>query len=180
MLKDAEAEADRVERGDVRRRPAAVERSSSPASRCRPTTRPAAADRSRAVLAELGKDHGKAEDLVDDAKATVDEIKAFITEKDILRLPDPDRCQIIEMPEFQRGYSRRLPEPGPAAGPEGGQLLRHQPAAARLGRPPRRERSCEEYNRHMLQILTIHEAYPGHYVQLEYSNRHPSLVRKVL
>ena len=29
----------------------------------------------------------------------------------------------------------------------------------------------EEYNRHILQILTIHEAYPGHYVQLEYANR---------
>ena len=38
----------------------------------------------------------------------------------------------------------------------------------------------EEYNRHMLQILTIHEAYPGHYVQLEYANRVPSLVRKVI
>ncbi len=38
----------------------------------------------------------------------------------------------------------------------------------------------EEYNRNMLQILTIHEAYPGHYVQLEYSNRNPSLIRKVL
>src|SRR5205085_2990750 len=37
-----------------------------------------------------------------------------------------------------------------------------------------------EYNRYMLQILTIHEAYPGHYVQLEYSNRNPSLIRKVL
>ncbi len=32
----------------------------------------------------------------------------------------------------------------------------------------------------MLRILTIHEAYPGHYVQLEYGNRHPSLIRKVL
>src|SRR3974377_1508133 len=32
----------------------------------------------------------------------------------------------------------------------------------------------------MLQILTIHEAYPGHYVQLEYANRNPSLVRRVL
>jgi uncharacterized protein (DUF885 family) len=32
----------------------------------------------------------------------------------------------------------------------------------------------------MLQVLTIHEAYPGHYVQLEYSNRCPSLIRKVL
>ena len=32
----------------------------------------------------------------------------------------------------------------------------------------------------MIQILTIHEAYPGHYVQLEYSNRCPSLIRRVL
>ena len=32
----------------------------------------------------------------------------------------------------------------------------------------------------LVQILTIHEAYPGHYVQLEYSNRHPSLIRRVL
>ena len=32
----------------------------------------------------------------------------------------------------------------------------------------------------MLKILTIHEAYPGHYVQLEYSNRCPSLIRRVL
>ena len=38
----------------------------------------------------------------------------------------------------------------------------------------------QEYNRHMLHILTIHEAYPGHYVQLEYANRHPSQIRKVL
>jgi uncharacterized protein (DUF885 family) len=37
-----------------------------------------------------------------------------------------------------------------------------------------------EYNRAMLQILTIHEAYPGHYVQLEFSNRCPSKIRKLL
>jgi uncharacterized protein (DUF885 family) len=32
----------------------------------------------------------------------------------------------------------------------------------------------------MLQILTIHEGYPGHYVQLEYSNRNSSSIRRVL
>ena len=32
----------------------------------------------------------------------------------------------------------------------------------------------------MLQILTIHEGYPGHFVQLEYANRQPSLIRRVL
>ena len=31
----------------------------------------------------------------------------------------------------------------------------------------------------MLKILTIHEGYPGHYVQLEYANRNPSLIRRV-
>jgi uncharacterized protein (DUF885 family) len=46
--------------------------------------------------------------------------------------------------------------------------------------PKRVESLLQEYNRYMLQILTIHEAYPGHYVQLEYSNRNPSLIRKVL
>src|SRR5205807_100554 len=38
----------------------------------------------------------------------------------------------------------------------------------------------EEYNRSMLRILTIHEGYPGHFVQLEYSNRSPSFIRRVL
>ena len=37
----------------------------------------------------------------------------------------------------------------------------------------------EEYNRQALQVLTIHEAYPGHYVQLSHANRNPSLIRRV-
>ncbi len=131
------------------------------------------------VFEQVNKDHGRAEDLVGDARAGAEKIKAFITAKDILRLPEPDRCRIIEMPEFQRGNSIAYLEPRAAARPESVELLRHQSAAARLGAAPGRT-FMEEYNRHMLQILTIHEAYPGHYVQLEYSNRHPSLLRKVL
>src|SRR5260370_30662526 len=37
----------------------------------------------------------------------------------------------------------------------------------------------DEYNRHMLEILAIHEGYPGHSVQLQYGNRNPSLIRRV-
>jgi len=29
-------------------------------------------------------------------------------------------------------------------------------------------------------VLTLHEAYPGHYVQLDYANRNPSIIRRVL
>jgi uncharacterized protein (DUF885 family) len=131
------------------------------------------------VLDELGKDHGKPETLVADAKETVERIKEFIRDKRVLTLPEPDECKVVEMPAFQRGYSVAYLNPAPPLDPKAASLYAVAP-------PPddwpatRRQAYLREYNRAMLQVLTIHEAYPGHYVQLAYSNRHPSLVRKVL
>jgi uncharacterized protein (DUF885 family) len=131
------------------------------------------------VLAAVNQEHGKPEQLVADARATVDRIKKFIREKDILRLPEPDRCQIIEMPEFQRGNSVAYLNSAPPLEPDAPSLYAISPPAADW-EPRRTKTLLEEYNAHMLQILTIHEAYPGHYVQLEYSNRAGSLLRRVL
>lgn len=131
------------------------------------------------VLDVVSDEHGKPEDLVKDATTMAGKIKTFIREKKILTLPEPDRCRIVEMPEFQRGNSIAYLNPAPPLDPKSSSYYAISP-------PPRewdvkRTKSfMREYNRHMLQILTIHEAYPGHYVQLEYSNRHPSLIRKVL
>jgi uncharacterized protein (DUF885 family) len=131
------------------------------------------------VMDELGKDHGKPEDLVADARKTVDRIKAFIREKRILTLPDPDTCKVVEMPEFQRGFSVAYLNPAPPLDPKADSLYAVAPPPADWT-PERVETLLREYNTPMLQVLTIHEAYPGHYVQLAYSNRCPSLVRKVL
>ena len=131
------------------------------------------------VIAAVSKEHGRPEDLVADARATVERIKAFIREKDILRLPEPDRCQIIEMPEFQRGNSLAYLNGAPSLDPNAPSFYAISPPASDLD-PQRAQSLLEEYNRHMLQVLTIHEAYPGHYVQLEYSCRAPSFLRRVL
>ena len=133
----------------------------------------------RQVMARLGKEHGDVDSMVDDAKHIAEEIKAFIRSRKILRLPDPDRCAIIEMPEFQRGNYTAYLNPAPPLDPKAKSFYAVSP-------PPkdwddRRVRTyLEEYNSAMMKILTIHEAYPGHYVQLEYSNRNPSLIRRVL
>lgn len=132
----------------------------------------------RAVLADLGKDHGKPDQLVAEAKATVQGIKDFIEANKILTLPDPDRCQIVEMPAFQRGYSVAYLNPAPPLDPDADSLYAVAPPPEDW--PEERQLAfLREYNRPMLKILTIHEAYPGHYVQLEYANRHPSMIRKV-
>lgn len=131
------------------------------------------------VLHAVSQEHGRPEDLVADARATVAQVKQFIRTRDILRLPEPDRCQVIEMPEFQRGNAVAYMNAAPPLDATAASIFAVSPPPADWDAA--RVRSfLEEYNRHMLQILTIHEAYPGHYVQLEYANRNPSLVRKVL
>lgn len=131
------------------------------------------------VTKVVGEEHGTPEALVTDARATVERIKAFIHDRDILRLPEPDRCQVIEMPEFKRGNSLAYLESAPPLEPATASFYAVSPPPSYWG-ADRVKSFLEEYNQHMLQVLTIHEAYPGHYVQLEYSNRSPSLIRRVL
>jgi len=178
VLKDAEAEAERVENAMyvIARQLWAQHFSAQPLPPDDTDGRRAAI---RQVLARVGEEHGQPEELVRDAKHIVARLQRFITEKDILRLPNPDQCQVIEMPEFQRGNFTAYLNPAPPLDPNASSVYAITP-------PPkdwdaRRVASyLQEYNRHMLHLLTIHEAYPGHYVQLEYSNRHPSWIRRVL
>jgi uncharacterized protein (DUF885 family) len=131
------------------------------------------------VIYAVSQEHGTADELILDSRQTVDRIKAFIRENDILRLPEPDRCQVIEMPKFKRGNAVAYLDSAPPLDPQSGSFYAISPPDADWDKQ-RVKTYMEEYNPRMLQILTIHEAYPGHYVQLEYANRNPSIVRKVL
>ncbi len=133
----------------------------------------------RRVLHHNAQDHSNSRTIVRDIRRGVADIKKFIARHDILTLPEPDQCRIIEMPEFARGNSTAyMSSPPPLdTNAVGFYAVSPPPAdwdAARV------KSFFEEYNRNLIQILTIHEAYPGHYVQLEYANRNPSLIRKVL
>ena len=131
------------------------------------------------VLGRIGLDHGQPETLLRDVRRTVADVRRFIAQRGILRLPQPDTCRIIEMPEFKRGNSTAYLNSAPPLDPKALGYYAVSP-------PPgdwdaqRIQSYFEEYNRNMLQILTIHEAFPGHYVQLEYANRVPSPIRRVL
>ena len=131
------------------------------------------------VLGSVAKEHCRPEELTREMKERVARAKKFISENDILRLADPDHCQVVEMPEFKRGNSTAYMEAPPPLDPNAtGQLA--------VSPPPKEwdaqkvNSYLEEYNNRMLDILTIHEGYPGHSVQLEYMNRNPSLIRRVL
>jgi uncharacterized protein (DUF885 family) len=136
-------------------------------------------DTIKRVMEETSKRHGSPDALILDARHGAEAIKQFIREHDVLALPEPDRCAISEMPEFKRGNSMAYLNSAPPLDPAVPSEYAISPPPSAWS-PARVESFLREYNSSMLQILTIHEAYPGHYVQLEYSNKTPSLIRRVL
>lgn len=131
------------------------------------------------VIDAVNQEHSDPTNLVADARATVEKIKSFIRERNYLRLPEPDNCAVIEMPEFRRGNSLAYLDNAPPLDPKARSYYAISPPPADWT-PVQVKSFLEEYNHFMLPILTIHEAYPGHYVQLEYANRNPSLIRRAL
>jgi uncharacterized protein (DUF885 family) len=131
----------------------------------------------RRVLDAIGQDHPAAGELLDFCTAEHERILEFVRQRDLIGLPD-DPLQIIWTPPFLRAFGgAMLIPPGP--------LDKGLDSFFAIT-PPREDWSDDEVesmlrenNSRALKILTIHEATPGHYLQLAWSNRCDSLARAV-
>ena len=139
---------------------------------------PAADDEAvRAVLDAIAVDHPQAEELVDFCRAENERIEAFVAERDLIGLAD-EPMQIIWTPGFLRSFGgAMLISPGPLD--RGLDSYFAITPVNEAWPSERRDSYLREQNARMLRLLTIHEAVPGHYLQLAYSNRCPSLVRGI-
>jgi uncharacterized protein (DUF885 family) len=104
----------------------------------------------------------------------LEETTQRVRELDLVSIP-ADPVQIIVMPESRRGVAVAYCDaPGPLENGDGGPeptFFAVSPTPA--GWPPERVASFyREYNGYLLRNLTIHEAMPGHVLQLAHSARH--------
>ncbi|MGA2195326.1 MAG: DUF885 domain-containing protein [Bryobacteraceae bacterium] len=122
------------------------------------------------VLAKIAERHSTRESYMDDARQDLAEARAFVENKHLLTLPSRANLQVIPTPEFMRGvYSVGGFNAAPALEPQLGAFYWVTPI------PPdwpkeRTDSKLREYNFYKLKLLTIHEAMPGHYVQMEVAN----------
>ena len=131
----------------------------------------------RAVLDAVAADHPKAEELLDFCRAEHARIEAFVAERDLVGLAD-EPLQIVWTPAFLRSFGgAMLIPPGPLdRGLDSFFAITPMPESWSA---ERRESYLREDNARMLRLLTIHEAVPGHYLQLAYANRTASPVRAI-
>jgi uncharacterized protein (DUF885 family) len=131
----------------------------------------------RSVLDAIAVDHPHADELLDFCRAENTRIEAFVAERDVVGLTE-EPMQIIWTPGFMRAFGgAMLIAPGPLD--RGLASFFAITPVNEAWQAERRESYLREDNVRMLRLLTIHEAVPGHYLQLAYSNRCPSLVRGI-
>ncbi len=132
----------------------------------------------QAALEMAYRDTLDAEDIVAGAKRSLAKAAEFVRKKALVTMPD-DPVDIIVMPEFRRGTSMAYCDsPGPL---DVGQQTYYAIAPPPADWTAEQLRSyLREYNVRSLHNLTVHEAMPGHFLQLVHSNRYPSTLRAML
>ncbi|UCH85782.1 MAG: DUF885 domain-containing protein [Candidatus Latescibacterota bacterium] len=131
------------------------------------------------VLDRLAESRPDNETIVEKAQSRLEDCTAFVAANDLVRVPD-EPVELIVMPEFQRGVAVAYCDaPGPLE-PEGRTFYAISPTPADWS-DERVTSFFREYNDFMLDNLTIHEAMPGHYLQLAHANRFeaPTRIRAV-
>jgi uncharacterized protein (DUF885 family) len=119
----------------------------------------------------------KSEALLDEATKIMNASRAFVIEKKIATIPFEDKAVIKETPPFQRWNAAFLDPPGPFE-------TRATTAYYYITRPdptwPKKEQ--EEYLmlKGILLATTVHEVYPGHFLQGQWIHKAPTRAQKML
>ena len=132
-----------------------------------------------AVVNQLTLKHAPRDGFVEAVKRQIPTLVAFVNDKQLLA-QDPGKPLVVrETPLYMRGSGAgaSISAPGPYD-KTANTYYNVEPLPAEWT-AAQAESYLREYNDYTLQILNIHEAIPGHYTQLVYANRSPSLVKSI-
>lgn len=127
----------------------------------------------RDVFQRLAEDRSTVKTLIADSYALADAITGFVRDKNLLDLPPTSKLRIEDIPPHLSGYAVAQIIPAPPFEPELESVWFWDLALLATS-----DSYLKEYNRATLALVYIHEGVPGHFVQLEYSNRFERIIPK--
>jgi uncharacterized protein (DUF885 family) len=103
-------------------------------------------------------------------REAMDRARAFLVERDLATPPPQDTLRVIETPSFLRHLIPFAAYYEPAR-------FDPDPTGTYVVTPPSSQEMWQEHNYASISNTSVHEAYPGHHLQLSAAITNPSLVR---
>ena len=126
------------------------------------------------VFKEIQKEHPQAENLISDAKKNLEAIRKFVVDRRIVTIPSQVRVQVEETPQFARATSfASMDTPGPFE-TKATEAYYYVTPVENDWTPKQKEEWLTAFNYYTTDIVSIHEAYPGHYAQFLCLNASPA------
>ena len=142
---------------------------------------PTAAQQQAGIEAALALSYAKRpprNQLEQRARETTQQATDFVRKKNFIRMPDGP-VRIITMPKFQQGNAVAYNDP-PGPFEKGQQNFYAVSPIPDDWTDAQATSFLSEYNDYMIHDLSIHEAMPGHYLQLDHANRTDNPLRAML
>jgi uncharacterized protein (DUF885 family) len=128
------------------------------------------------VLDRVKSDHaGTFEEALEEYRGAMHRARAHLVERDLVTIPVGERLEVIPTPEYLRQvmpFAAYFEPPRFDRQPTGVYIV-----TPSVGNEPG---AMREHNRASISNTSIHEAYPGHHLQLTAAITHPSLVRALV
>jgi len=131
------------------------------------------------LIEEAKTDHPSADELLDVYRREMAAVRQFVIDHEIATIPEGESLKIEPTPPFLRGlipYAAYL-MPGPLEKQQEGIFL-VTPVDPESPKAEQEEK-LKGHNYAKLPVTALHEAYPGHHLQLTYANMIGSLPRKL-
>jgi len=132
------------------------------------------------VMKSLSNDHPTAADLIPSVKRSVEAARQFLVEKRIVTIPSEVRPIIEETPPFARfGSFASMDTPG-AYETKATEAFYYVTPVEKDWDAKHQEEHLRLFNPYVVDMINVHEVWPGHYLQFLYGKRFPTKTRKLV
>src|SRR5947208_230105 len=132
------------------------------------------------VFKEIQSEHPAPDKLISDVAKDLDKIRKYVLSRHLVGIPSDVRAKVKETPEYLRATSfASMDTPGPFE-KRATDAYYYVTPAEKDWPEKQKEEWLTAFNYYTSDITSIHEAYPGHYVQFLHLNASPaSRVEKI-